>query len=414
MAKRKQQNAEAHQYHFELEVLNSALLKVNAAKIISAALLEGTTIQHFELYPSIVGNQEIGTLNFQSSILKAQNCKWDDTPVTMGAKVVTACGFSVMIEICQWDVERTYVAALLKEGRDFTTEVIPSILQTALEDLILEKINEELELITWLGNTELDEEEYGSLALCDGLEVKYLEAIETGAIPLGNVVVPQVITKDNVIAFLSSVYQMLPKPLITRKRALKAFISSDIATAYRIATASQSNEIYFLQDRPLTFLEMELVEATGARDSTLAISFKPNFAKLTDIKGNAPKFNSVDMNKTTNEPNMRMRSNFKFGVDILNEGEHFVMLSSDVYPASGLTSLSPTSGAVDATVTITGTNLEFVYAVDFGGELIENEDIERVSGTQIKVKVPSLSAGAKVVKLKGLKGDSTTANFTIS
>lgn len=405
---RKTGKADARQYFFDLNVLNGALLQLNASDIISQAFLNLTSAKNFEFYPSIVGRQKIGEFGFGGSILQEQTCNWNSSDVSLDGKEVEACPMSIMVEICQWDVERSFIANQLALGKSFT-EPVPADLQAVVTQKIKEKLQEELELITWKGDDDLDSNVYGHLALCDGLEKKINTNVNEGEIPASQILASTTVTSSNVIDTLTSAYNAIPTKLKTNKADLKMFVSQNIADAYLIATATQSNEIYFLADRPLNFLGIEMVVAGGASDNTLVISRKINYALLTDMLSFEPSFNIVNMTATTNEPKMRFRSDLKFGVDTLNDNE-FVVMMDNLKPT--LSAISPTSGAVGAVVTLTGTNLGATTKVMFG--TIEGTDVTVVNGTTVTAKVPTGATGTVAVKAVTPAGETGTKNFTVS
>lgn len=400
--------ADAKKYFFELEVLDQALLQLNASEIISQAFLEMASAQHFELYPSIVGRQKIGEFGFGGSILQEQTCNWNDSDVVLDGQEVEACPMSVMIEICQWDIERSFIAANQPMNKAMD-EIVPADFQAVIQQRVTEKLGEELEYITWQGDTDLDAEVYESLALCDGLEKKAHEYFVAGDIVPGQIVTNVEVDETNVISVLKDAFKKIPVQLRKKKAQLKWFVSQNIADSYLIATAAQSNEIYFLTDRPLNFLGIEMVEASGASDNVQFISRKVNFAKLTDMLTETPKFNVVNMSATTNEPKWRIRTDLKYGVDMLNQNE-FVLMLPVLTPV--LTSRTPTSGAAASTVTLTGSSFTGATAVIFGASTEATFTV--VDDETITATVPALGAGATTIKVVTNAGTTSTVAFTVS
>lgn len=405
--------ATAKVYKFSAEVTSEAVLAVNAQETISQAFMEAPTLKEVTIYPSMVGKTKIGVVGIAGNILKAQDCDWkDNSDAVIDAKPAEACPMSIMMEICQWDIEQAYFSEGMK---DLTSTVQPE-LAAIIQNILALKAGEELELLTWQGNTELDEEEDPLLYLCDGYEKLLKDAYDEGNIPTSQVVNSRTVTTQNVIATLTEAFQKMPKNLNKRKRTgdVKFFVSSDIVDAYLLATAAQSNEVYFLTDRPLSFLGMPLTEALGASDGVIAISRKVNFGMLTDLVGDVPSFNVVDMSKTTNEPKWRVRANVKYGVVTFNENEFVIMLPS-ITPIAApiITTVAPNSGAVGDTVTLTGTSFTGATSVKFG--TVEATTFTVVSATSITVTVPAgLTAGAKSVTVETPAGISDGVTFTVT
>lgn len=405
---KKVSKANARQYFFELDVLDQALLQLNASEIISQAFLEMESAKHFELYPSIVGRQKIGELGFGGSILQEQTCNWNDSEVILDGQEVEACPMSVMIEICQWDIERSFIAANQPMNKPMDA-IVPADFQAVINKRVTEKLGEELEYITWQGDTDLDMEVYGSLALCDGLEKKAHEYFIAGDIVPAQIVTNVgEVTESNVIEVLKDAFKKIPVNLRKKKAMLKWFVSQNIADSYLIATANQSNEVYFLTDRPLNFLGIEMVEAGGASDNVQFISRKVNFAKLTDMLTETPSFNVVNMKSTTNEPKWRLRADLKYGVDMLNQNEFVIMLPI-LTPV--IDSLTPTSGNVASSVEIAGNSFTGATKVLFGTTeaVFTVDDDETITAT-----VPTLADGAVNVTVVTNAGTSNAISFTVT
>ena len=84
-----------------------------------------------------------------------------------------------------------------------------------------------------------------------------------------------------------------------------------------------------------------------------------------------------------------------------------------LYTAATIATVVPATGAVagNTTVTITGTNLDGVSAVNFGAT--PGTALKILSSTQIQVKTPAASAGAVGVTVAADAGNVTkTAGFT--
>ena len=123
---------------------------------------------------------------------------------------------------------------------------------------------------------------------------------------------------------MTKVYNAIPKALKNRKADIIFFVSSDIADAYKLAVAVQSAEVYTNKDAELTFIGYKLVVAEGMSDNTMVLSLKDNFIFMTDLLSDENAVSTIDMKQTTGDRKFRTISDFKFGVDYLNDAEFVV------------------------------------------------------------------------------------------
>jgi hypothetical protein len=223
------------------------------------------------------------------------------------------CKLSIGVELCQWDLQNSFVAEYMKKSNtiDFanTSGLTPEFLAHYYERLGA-KLNDNLERLTFQGNTGLTSSSY--LRFCDGLEVQLSsdsEVIDVAA-------TASAISSSNVIAELTKVYNAIPSQL--DKNEVIMLVSSDIMSAYKVAVAQASAELYLNRVPSANFIDVQIVEAKGM-SAKKAIATRPsNLIFLTDLVTPASELITINMKTTTGDRKLRTISDFTFGVNFVN------------------------------------------------------------------------------------------------
>ena len=301
---------------FDITVENPALLQANPTEFYKSALLNTRSTTYFRTLVGIKEKTKISNLDFADPIQEA-GCTFSATGSTLDAKEMEPCKLAIGTEVCQYTLEQSFVADWMKSGssgNEWQAANFMSYYYTRLA----ETVSDRLEVITWQGDSSGDTDT--SLDLCDGLEKKLAFA----DIPAGQRITGTTVTSSTVIAEMTKVYNAIPKALKNRKADIIFFVSSDIADAYKLAVAVQSAEVYTNKDAELTFIGYKIVVAEGMSDNTMVLSLKDNFIFMTDLLSDENAVSTIDMKQTTGDRKFRTISDFKFGVDYLNDDEFVV------------------------------------------------------------------------------------------
>lgn len=304
----------AKKYLFELnvDVLNAAHV-VNPQEFYSKALLAERSTSYFRPFLNVNSKIKVGSLEFDDIIQEA-DCDFTATDSNLTAKEMEPCKLGIGVEICQYDLQNSFVAEYMKNSNtiDFanTAGLTPEFLAHYYERLGA-KLNDNLERLTFKGDTSLTGTTY--LNKCDGLE-KLLNA-ETGSTKITG----STITTANVIAELTKVYNAIPNEL--EKSDVAIFAASNVITAFKVAVASQSAELYVNRIPELAFLDVKLIEAKGMSPNKMISSRLSNFIFMTDLVSPASELITINMKATTGDRKLRTISDFTFGVDYVNPEE---------------------------------------------------------------------------------------------
>ena len=220
---------------------------------------------------------------------------------------MTVCPLMVNAEICQSDLETSFLAEWMRAGSNIA-DFTPAAFMSHVSSRLAAKINDELEVLTWQTAS-------GCTGLVGALSGSY--SSNTVSVQLSAVTV----TSANVVAEMTKVYNAIPQVLKNRLKDLVWYVSSDVANAYRLAVATVSAEMYTLQDVTLSFLGIKIITAEGLPSSSMYLSLKDNFVYLTDLLSDENKLTIVNMLNTTGEFKTRIVSALKFGVSFTNGKE---------------------------------------------------------------------------------------------
>jgi len=305
----------AKKYLFEINVDASAAHVVNPQEFFSKALLADRSTSLFRPFLNVNSKTKIGSLEFDD-VIQGYDCDFEATNSNLSAKEMEPCKLSIGVELCQWDLQNSFVAEYMKKSNtiDFanTEGLTPEFLAHYYERLGA-KLNDNLERLTWKGNTSLTGTTF--LKECDGLEVKL--AADTGVTDV--TAFSGSITSSNVIAELTKVYNAIPSEL--NKNEVVMMVSSDIMSAYKVAVAQASAELYLNRVPSANFIDIQLIEARGMSAKKAVATLPSNLIFLTDLVSPASELITINMKTTTGDRKLRTISDFTFGVDFVNPSE---------------------------------------------------------------------------------------------
>jgi hypothetical protein len=298
---------------FDLDIETNALLCANPDEFYSRAYLTEDLVDNYRTLPGIKSETKLANVAF-GNILRASNCNFTAPTDALDAIDISVCPLSAMAQICQFDLEQSFVSLQMAQGSngDFT---VASFMNYYWNEMSL-KIQEDLELIRWQGDTGLNPVTYPVLSLCDG----YLKKL-CGDENIAAGLYAGVIDSTNVIAQMTAVYTALPPAVIRRKSELRFYVSSNVAAAYELAAASGNTQTYVTLPLGLTFLGVKVVVADGMPNDTMVLTLKSNLIYAFDGEGDSKALKAVNLTDTVAEPYLRTRANMKVGFYYTNPAE---------------------------------------------------------------------------------------------
>lgn len=294
---------------FDLDIETNALLCPNPNEFYSRAYITEDVVDNFRTLPGIKSATKLANVTFDT-LLKASTCSFTAPTDSLDAVDIDVCPLSAMAQICQFDIEQSFLSLQMAQGSngDFT---VPAFMNYYWNEMSLQ-IQEEVELIRWQGDTTSEDD---VLSLCDG----YLKGLLADATVVD--VANTTSTVANVLAEMTKVVVALPARVQRRKSELRFFVSSNVATNYEIAAASGNTQTYVTTPLALTFLGIKLVVAEGLPNDTMVLTRKENLIYAFDAEGDAKALKAVNLSDTVAEPYLRTRANLKVGFKHVNGAE---------------------------------------------------------------------------------------------
>lgn len=294
---------------FDLDIETNALLCPNPNEFYSRAYITEDVVDNYRTLPGIKSATKLANVTFDT-LLKASTCNFTAPTDSLDAVDIDVCALSAMAQICQFDIEQSFLSLQMAQGSngDFT---VASFMNYYWNEMSLQ-IQEEVELIRWQGDTTSED---AVLSLCDG----YLKGLLADATVVD--VANTTVNVSNVLAEMTKVVVALPASVQRRKSELRFFVSSNVATAYEIAAASGNTQTYVTTPLALTFLGIKLVVAEGLPNDTMVLTRKDNLIYAFDAEGDAKALKAVNLSDTVAEPYLRTRANLKVGFKHVNGAE---------------------------------------------------------------------------------------------
>lgn len=294
---------------FNLDVEANALLCPNPTEWFSKSYLTEDVVDNFRVIPGVKDSTKIATTVFDN-ILKSATCSWAASDTVLDAKTFTVSPVRAMVQICQYDLEKSFVSLAMSKGN--SNFEVPAFMAHFYEQFSLE-IQEEIQLIRWTGNksgttgTYLDE--------VDG----YIVKLEASTSVIG--ITGSAVDSTNIISTLTTVVNTLPERVKPKKKDVRIYMSATNALYYQIATLGLNNNFNYTGELPLAFAGYKISIQEGMDDSVIVCGNKNSFLYLLDGEGDAKDIKTVNMNDTTVEPIIRSAVGLKIGFDLVNEDE---------------------------------------------------------------------------------------------
>jgi hypothetical protein len=294
---------------FDLDVDTNALLCPNPDEFYSKAYLTEDIADNYRTLPGIKSATKLANVTF-GNILAPSTCNFTAPSDNLDAIDVTVCALSGMSQLCQFDLEQSFLALQMSQGSngDFT---VASFMAYYWNEMAA-RIGNDLELIRWQGDTESEDP---VLSLCDG----YLKQLcADNAV---NGLYNGAITSSNVLAQMTLVLQNSPAAVQSKRADLRLFVSSDVFVNYQIAAATGNTMTYVTAPLAPTFLGIKIVLAEGAPVNTMVLALKTDLIYAFDAEGDAKALKAVNLSDSVAEPYIRTRANLKAGFTYTNPSQ---------------------------------------------------------------------------------------------
>ena len=296
---------------FDLDIETNALLCANPDEFYSKAYLSSPDIaNNFRTLPGIKSKTKLANVTF-GSLLQASTCNFNAPTDSLDAIDIDVCALSAMAQLCQFDLEQSFLALQMAQGSngDFTVASFMSYYWNEMANVI----GQDLELLRWQGDI-LSEDDL--LSLCNGYLVQLCgdENIAAG-------LYSGAISTSNVLTVLEAVVNAAPAAIVRKKSDLRLYVSTNVANAYELKAAQGNTQTYVTLPLGLTFLGINVVVCEGMPDNTIVFTLRNNLVYSFDAEGDSKALRAVNLSDTVAEPYLRTRANLKAGFQYTNPAE---------------------------------------------------------------------------------------------
>jgi len=294
---------------FDLNNGANATLTPNAEAFYAQAYLGSSDIvDNFRTLPGVKFEVALGAVTF-GDILQPSACAFTAPTDTLSAKIMSVCALSAMAQICQFELEQSFVSLQMSQGSngDFTVANFMNFYWSEMAN----SINASIESLRWQGDTTLIA---NPLNLCDGYEVQL--AGDINVIPY-TAMTPNP-TFAQMLTNLQAAFALVPANIASRTADLRIYLPTQLVNIYRLGVASGNTNAYITQDLSLTYLGVKIVLCPGMSNDHLVITLKDNLIYLFDGEGDPSDLRAVNLSDTVAEPYLRTRANMKVGFNYVN------------------------------------------------------------------------------------------------
>jgi hypothetical protein len=297
---------------FDLQVDPTALLAANPEAFYSQAYLSEDTADNYRALPGVKYKTKLATVTF-GRILQPSSCSFNAPSDDLNAKEIDVCALSAMAQICQFDLEQSFLSLQMSKGSngDFSVASFMSFYWGEMAN----KINGDIELIRWQGDTL--SANY-TLALCDGYEKKLTAGLTDPTDTVINGGTGAIANFATLESKLAAAFALLPASIATRTGDLRLYMPTQLVNIYRLGVASGNTNAYITQDLSLTFLGVKIVVCPGMSNNTFVWTLKDNLIYAFDAEGDSSDLRAVNLADTVAEPYIRTRANMKVGFEYVN------------------------------------------------------------------------------------------------
>jgi len=301
---------------FDLNIDASALLAPNAEAFYAQAYLGSTEIaDNFRTLPGIKYKTKIGTVTFGTGLLATSPCNFPNLNTDdLSSHEVDVCALSAMAQVCQFDLEQSFVSLQMSAGSngDFSVANFFNFYWSEMANAV----NGQIEALRWRGDTLSVNPQ---LDLCDGYEKQLAASVVAGDVINGGTgAITTFSGVGGLGAKLEAAFALVPAAIASRTADLRIYMPTQLVNIYRLGVASGNTQAFITQDLNLTYLGIKIVLCPGMSNNKFVITLKDNLIFAFDGEGDPSDLRAVNLSDTVAEPVIRTRANMKVGFSFVN------------------------------------------------------------------------------------------------
>lgn len=383
---------------FDLTVNTNALLCPNATEWFAKSYIQENVAGNFHSIPGVKSDTKVAKNTF-TNLIQPASCAWTAVDTILDSEDVSVCPVDVMVQLCQYDVESSFVAAKMAAGDSNWTEA-EFLAHFWME--LSEAVAAEVQNIRWNGDITLPTP--NSLRVCDGYLKNLVSASDA------NEIASEAFTAANIVAKLTLLIGGLPEAVKGNKKNVRIYMSETNAFYYQLATLGLNHNFNYTGELNLSFAGYKIATQPGMSDLFIVAGSVQSFGYAFDGEGDAKNLKIINLSDTTAEPVLRARVGLKIGFPVLNNGAEVAYLKvPSVAPV--LSTILPAGESVGDTVTLTGTDFIGTTGITIDGVAVVTFTV--VSDTTITAVIPTGATGASPVIVTTSAGVSNTVSYTV-
>jgi hypothetical protein len=300
-------------FNFDLSVQANALNCPNPSEWYDKAYLAAVDPKYFKVVPGVKDSTKVATTSFPS-VLQALDCQFAATSNSLDATTVSVCPLKVNVSICKKDIEDSFVVNEMRAGsQNYTVEAFMAYYWETLQ----KEVSQEISVLMWQGDTAISyyTGTTAYLKLCNGYSKK-LKA-DAGVVDVAK----SAVTSSNVISILGTVIQAAPAAVKAKNAGGKFYVASNVALAFRIASALGNTAAFITGEMPLSYAGYEVVEQPGMANDEIVFTRSENLVYAFDGSEDDKNLVAIDQLKTAGIPNILTVALLSLGFEILNPTE---------------------------------------------------------------------------------------------
>lgn len=299
---------------FSLDVKSNALLCPNPEEWFVKSYIQENIVDNFRTLPGVKEETKIANNTF-GDLIQTAGCSWNATDVDLDAEDIDVCKLDVMVQICQYDLESSFVSSKMAKGDANWQET--EFLSHYWDELTL-SVAEGIQKLRWNGNVGLTAT--NPLSKCDGYLVKLEDTTNYSEVNEYTSFTASTFTKDNIIEAMAGVISELPEAVQGNQGDVRIYMSSSNAFLYQLATLGLNSNFNYTGELALSFAGYKIAVQPGMSNDFIVAGNKNSFVYAFDGEGDASNLKIVNMIDTTAEPIIRTRIGLKVGFHILGKG----------------------------------------------------------------------------------------------
>lgn len=310
-------NLKEMKQEFDLGVSTEAEYTPNATEFYSRAFA-GMNIENIRLIPGIKNSEKIGRLDIggANSVLKEFGCGWP-TPVNteLDATKIEVADITVPFQVCKSDLEESFARLVMTEGKDGWKDA--NMFWNHFYGQVENRIGEDLGIAKWQGQSGT------GLATITGLETHIATSGNTNEVAFS----PAAYTVSNIESAFEDLLVALPDSIARKKNDIVFYVSPSVKNMIMISMGKNNTSFYLTEELAPAYAGIKISEEPGMSGDMIVLTRSENLVVGVDALSDLKDVKVRDLDVIA-EPVIRLRADFKFGTQILNDEEIFYTLAT--------------------------------------------------------------------------------------